>query len=73
MEERERTVLFFQMEDFMRKLGLLASLPLILAAFTIVPASHASVITQNYTFSFSGFTPSDAPIDPWTGAFTVTP
>jgi hypothetical protein len=63
---------FFQMEDFMRKLGARASLPLIFAAFTIVSAAHASVITQDYTFSFSGFTPSGAPIDPWTGAFTVT-
>ena len=35
-------------------------------------ASHATTVTQSYTFSFSGFTPSGSPLDPWTGSFTIT-
>jgi hypothetical protein len=51
----------------------------VLAACLLVVAtsvSHASVVTQSYTFSFSGFgakgAPETAPVDPWTGSFTVT-
>jgi hypothetical protein len=46
----------------------------VLAACLLVVAtsvSHASVVTQSYTFSFSGFG-AGAPVDPWTGSFTVT-
>jgi hypothetical protein len=54
---------------------------LLLAASTFVPAaSRADVITQSYTFSYSDFhadggfgaIPPPAPLDPWTGSFTVT-
>jgi hypothetical protein len=47
----------------------------VLAACLLVVAtsvSQASVVTQSYTFSFSGFIPSGAPVDPWTGSFTIT-
>jgi hypothetical protein len=56
---------------------------LLLAAWTLVPAaSQAELITQTYTFSYSDFhadgafdfgaIPPPAPLDPWTGSFTVT-
>jgi hypothetical protein len=56
---------------------------LLLAASTFVPAaSRAELITQTYTFSYSDFhadggfdfgaIPPPAPLDPWTGSFTVT-
>jgi hypothetical protein len=55
----------------------------LLAASTFVPAaSRAEFITQTYTFSYSDFhanggfdfgaIPPPAPLDPWTGSFTVT-
>jgi hypothetical protein len=56
---------------------------LLLVASTFVPAaSRAELITQTYTFSYSDFyaiggfdfgaIPPPAPLDPWTGSFTVT-
>jgi PEP-CTERM motif len=51
----------------------------VLAASLLVvttSVSHASVVTESYTFSFSDFVaedfPETAPFDPWTGSFTVT-
>jgi hypothetical protein len=35
-------------------------------------ASHATTVTQSYTFSFSGFTRSGSPVDPRTRSFTIT-
>jgi hypothetical protein len=44
-----------------------------MTAAALLPAvSHASVITQSYTFSFTDFEIVGAPYDPWTGSFTVT-
>jgi hypothetical protein len=52
----------------------LRRIAVVLAACLLVVAtsvSHASVVTQDYTFSFLDFG-AGAPVDPWTGSFTIT-
>jgi hypothetical protein len=48
---------------------------LVLAASLLVvtsAVSHASTITQRYTFSFSFSSDPGAPFNPWSGSFTLT-
>jgi len=43
----------------------------ILSALAINTVAHAALITETYDFSVPGFA-SSAPVNPWTGEFTLT-
>ena len=55
----------------MKKLSLLMS---VLAVVTVMaaPASYASTVTKNYIFSFDFSGDPGAPVNPWSGSFTIT-
>jgi hypothetical protein len=44
----------------------------ILSALAVATAAHATLITETYDFTASGFLGGGAPVDPWTGEFTIT-
>jgi hypothetical protein len=37
-----------------------------------IAAADAATVTDSFSFTASGFTPSGSPVDPWTGSFTIT-
>jgi hypothetical protein len=54
------------------RLGLCGAVALLGAMCLPIAAADAATVTDTFSFSASGFTPSGSPVDPWTGSFTIT-
>jgi hypothetical protein len=54
------------------RLGLCAAVALLGAVCLPIAAADAAAVTASFNFSAFVFTPSGSPVDPWTGAFTIT-
>jgi hypothetical protein len=60
----------FTMAKF--RLGLCGAVVLLGAVCLPIAAADAATVTDSFSFSASGFTPSGSPVDTWTGSFTMT-
>jgi hypothetical protein len=56
----------------MAKLPICGAVALLGAVCLPIAAADAATVTDSFSFTASGFTPSGSPVDPWTGSFTIT-
>ena len=56
----------------MKSFALFAAICAVALSAGAMKTANAATITETDNFTASGFTSSGSPVDPWTGAFTIT-